>query len=520
MVYNMLYDWQKKICDAITMPSFGLFLDCGCGKTPVSLGLAEFRKCEKILVITLNSKATETVDIKGSWHDWSTKLDNGDFAIHEKKEKSPQFGEKDVYIVNYDSLYVREKSESTDKRKKPLKLRPPLLDFIASCEGKPSCIICDESHKLKDASTNISKSVDLILAKMKAVAKRVTMLLLSGTPFTTGYIDLWNQLRLLGCPMKKQEFKDKFCEMGHFKRLAAWQQPIVGYKNLDELYRLTHLYSITIKSEDVVKLPDAFHVDYPLPPSEFFKILTKPYLKEPEFVAHNGRLARMGLSLIDIESAPMKSKNLYYNPWYRNIDYPEEDFVCDTPALLWMRARQLSIGFQGNGEKYRWYDRSRLERFKEFMEDYPDNYVVFYNYVPEFNELFWICDKLGYNIDVYNGEIKSLYFYDLYEKQTENQRIANRKNIILANFATGSTGKNWQNYNKCVLFSIPLYKDWEQGLKRVLRIGSTEPVTYYHFFSDNWLDNDMRSALDSGIQYSQDMFNKALNKVYFSVEHP
>lgn len=514
----MLYDWQKKICDAITMPSFGLFLDCGCGKTPVSLGLAEYRKCEKILVITLNSKATENVTVKGSWHDWSTKLGSGDYTIHEKKETAPVFGEKDVYIVNYDSLYLREKKDPTAKRSPPLKLRKPLQDFILSCKDKRCCLICDESHKLKDASTNISKSVDLILAKMKSVSKSVTMLLLSGTPFTTGYIDLWNQLRLLGCPMLKQEFKDKYCIMGHYKRLAAWQQPIVGYKNLKSLYKMTHLYSITVKSEDVVQLPDSFHVDYPLPPSEFFNILTKPYLNLKAFVAHNGRLAKLHLPVIDVETAPMKSDTLYYNPWYRNIDYPEEDFICDTPSLLWMRARQLSIGFQGNGEKYQWYDRSRLEKFEEFLTDYPDNYVVFYNYVPEFNELFWICDRLGYNVDVYNGEIKNLHFYERYESQDESQQIANKKNIILANFATGSTGKNWQSYSKCVLFSIPLYKDWEQGLKRVLRIGSKEPVTYYHFYSDNWLDEDMRKALDSGIQYSQDMFNKTLNKVYLSVE--
>ncbi len=72
---------------------------------------------------------------------------------------------------------------------------------------------------------------------------------------------------------------------------------------------------------------------------------------------------------------------------------------------------------------------------------------------------------------------------------------------------------NWQLYSKCVITSLPLYKDWAQGLKRVHRVGSKEPVFYHVFKSDNWLDKGMWNALQSSQEYSQEMFNSALNEI-------
>ena len=52
---------------------------------------------------------------------------------------------------------------------------------------------------------------------------------------------------------------------------------------------------------------------------------------------------------------------------------------------------------------------------REFLEEHENNYIIFYNYTPELLELYKICEELGYNIDVYSGEIKSLNFYNIYE---------------------------------------------------------------------------------------------------------
>ena len=37
MIYDLLYDYQKDITNEITKNEYGLFLDMGIGKTPISL---------------------------------------------------------------------------------------------------------------------------------------------------------------------------------------------------------------------------------------------------------------------------------------------------------------------------------------------------------------------------------------------------------------------------------------------------------------------------------------------------
>ena len=127
--------------------------------------------------------------------------------------------------------------------------------------------------------------------------------------------------------------------------------------------------------------------------------------------------------------------------------------------------------------------------------------------------MYDICEELGYKTDVYCGEVKSLTYYDAYSKQTEAQRLTNTKNIILANFASGSTGLNWQLYNKCIIASLPLYKDWAQGIKRIHRTGQKRTTFYHIFIQDNWLDKSMYKALTESIDYSDKMFMSDLSRV-------
>ena len=513
MIYTMLYDWQKSIVDKIQEhKSFGLFLDMGLGKTPLSLALGERHHCTKILVITLNPKALEKPTDGGSWQNWLTKYGDGTMEIHSKKDKKEYRRDTPAaLVINYESLYDRKMMNLQNQ----IVFSDPVKKFLNSCGNQNVLLILDESHKIKDSKTTQTKTIVRIRNYLRACSNLYTYLL-TGTPFSTGFIDLYNQISFVGCPMKKADFKDQFCITGNVYGLLGWQQPIVGYKNVDKLFSLVHDYAITIKSEDVVDLPEKIFVEKFSPPDVFFDTLTKKILTQSKFASLNETRKRIGVPYIEdpsqIQTVRTKGK-VVLNPWFRHTNFPEDTCKGDTPALLWLRARQLSIGFQGDTDKCYWYNISRINMIKDFLVENPDNYVLFYNYNAEFYMLFDMLDEIGYNIDVYNGEIKSTKFYERYASQDEAKRLSNKRNVILANFASGSTGMNWQLYNKCVVASIPLYKDWAQGIKRVHRIGSKEPVFYYIFRSNNWLDNDMWKALQTSQDYSQDMFNQKLNKI-------
>lgn len=501
-VYEHLYDWQKNIIDTLQdKQSYGIWLDCGLGKTPVGLAFAERHKCTKVLIVTLNAKACETEDVEGSWLYWASKM-NIHYNFMTKSTENFDVSNNELFIINYESLFLRKK----DKKARVL-LKENVENFIKSCKGHNVAILIDESHKIKDLQSQQTLAIFKIKQLLEKYSNSVFTYLLTGTPFTTGYVDLYAQLKMLGCEMTKTTFVDNFCIRGHRPGLLGWQQPIIGYKNVDEMFKLVHKYAITAESEMFVKLPKDIPIYYYTPMSSAFIA----YMKEKDYPTNIIKnCIKFGVDYSKYVDLPHKKIN---NPFYRNIAYPELDWLAETSGSYWLRARQLSIGFQGNADKSRWFDKSRLNMLEKFLTENENNYVLFYNYTPELIEIYNICEKLGYNIDVYCGEAKSLVFYERYSHQSESEQLTNKKNVIIANFALGSTGLNWQKYNRMILFSLPIYKDYYQGIKRILRLGQKQTTFFYFFMSNNWLDKSMYQSLVDGTNYNSDMYAADLERI-------
>lgn len=503
-LYEKLFDYQKNIVDKFkNKNSFGLFLDMGLGKTIVSLAFAEENNCTKVIIITINPKANEDESVKDSWLGWA-KQSSIKYKLHTKYSKDEFLVEQnDLLLLNYESLFSRSKD-----RKQKVQLKQQIVDFIYSCVGHNVAIIVDESHKMKNLKSLQTEAIFKIKSALKMQAKNVYSYLLTGTPFTTGYIDLYSQLKMLDYPDTKTNFVDRYCVRGHLPGLLGWQQPIVGYKNIDELFDLVHKYAITIRSEEVISLPEQIFVYHSTEESHQFKMLTTEFVNGKEVVKENSLHKN---KIYDIEQYDADKK--IGNPYYRNIAYPELKWIAETSGTFWLRAREISIGFQGNSEDFEWYDNARMNEIKSFLERNEDNYVIFYNYTPELLALFNICSELGYNVDIFSGEIKSLFFYNKFCNLTESEKLITKKQVILANFASGSTGMNWQQYNKVIIASTPLYKDYAQAIKRVHRPGQKNRVFYHVFYQKNWLDLSMQKALKEQKQYNQDMYDADLTRI-------
>lgn len=497
-LYSQLFPFQKEIVDKYKdRTRLGLFLDMGLGKTITSLALCEANDINRIIFIGLKSKTSETVSDKGSFDYY---LNEMGFNIHKidklKNNELPELvNEKEALIINYERLLEKRRSNE---------LNSALSSFIKQSKGKKIAVIVDESHKVKSSSTKNSKMLEKVNSLIN-VYGYLYLYLLTGTPWTKDYMDFHNQLKFLGMPLSFSKFKEKFAVLGHIKGILNWQQPVIGFKNLDELFNLVSQYSISEMTENNIELPNQVFIEIKLPKTKIFDTFLSSRITEKE---HAKLFKERGL---DVEETT--SLKLTPNMFFRNLSFPKMDWFADTPSKFWMRSRQLSIGFQGNEENFEWFDESRVEKLKELLDEKRDNYIIFYNYTPEFFKIFEVCESLGYKVDVYNGNIKNLTFYDEFEKMNEEQRFNAPRRVIVTNYASGGIGKNWQLYHKTIFFSIGLYGLYSQALKRNHRIGQSKPIHYYTFYQDNFLDKGMLQALEEKVEYNYEMFNYQLEKV-------
>lgn len=222
MIYDKLYDYQKKIVDSRKdYESHALFMDMGTGKTITSLALFEQSKLKKILVICIVSKREDWYDeIKTNCNIDCTILDKGT-----TKNKELLKNNANGYVVNFESCWRLDKD---------------LLNLI----DEDWFIIIDESHKIKNTKSKIGKFVNKL--RTKTYAKCI----LTGTPQNQGYIDYYNQLRFIDVIMMKEiEFKREFCvyELSSFG--GRYVNQLVGYKNTQELDRIINENCIFFKRD-------------------------------------------------------------------------------------------------------------------------------------------------------------------------------------------------------------------------------------------------------------------------------
>lgn len=508
-----LYDYQEKIINKLFYKhAAGIFTDMGTGKTPMAVTLAARHQCDRIIVVTPNGKLFEGYS-EGSWPWWIQQQYSSNMKIYFKNAKIYMSPKTSAYICNYEALYDHKKSTT-----KTICLNKSLKAYLHTCVQKNICVIFDESHKLKNSQALQTKAADYLCKIVKAYSKETYVYLLTGTPFTQGYIDLWSQLRFLDCNISKTAFVNAFCIRGNIPGLLGWQQPIVGYKNTNDLFKIVHEYAVTMKSEEVLSLPEQIFTYYKYSETKAMRAFSKPKITLSQILEVEHDFGLEDIPLLDGKTVAehlangMTKKSVINNPFFRNICYPSQEWLADTSGASWLRARQLSIGFNGNEQHALWYDSTRFDMIEEMLAIHETNYVIFYNFNAEINRLYDICTKLDYKIDVYNGKIKKLTYYNEYASADEETKRFMQKRVVIANFASGSTGLNLQQYNHCIIASLPTYGDWAQGLKRIHRAGQTKNTYYYIFMQDSWLDRSMQQALIENITYDSKLFEKDLQK--------
>lgn len=345
MLYDLLYDYQKKIVDDLKIyDSNALFLDVGCGKSITSLALFEQKqirkKCKKLLIICICAKINEWVHDCERWFPFSKTI-----VINKDSSKREfESGNFDIAIINFEKTWRYN----------------GLLTIDNEC-----MIIIDESHKIKESTTKVGQFMQLL--GQRTLYKTI----LTATPMGNGYIDLYNQLYFLGLnDMSLNGFKEKYCneKLVYIPGSRPFRQ-IVGYHNTEELDLIVNKYARYYER----KLDDSLVPSEIVIPIE----LDKKYSKIRRDKVYNDIV----LDKIGMRRVALKS-------------------LCSGTII------GNTLVDENNRHREYQLNTNKLDWVKSFLEDFNERVVIFYCYDHQRDQLYDMITKLKRPCARYCSEYK------------------------------------------------------------------------------------------------------------------
>ncbi len=303
-------------------------------------------------------------------------------------------------------------------------------------------LMLDESSLIQNKTAKQTKFIVNRLRPMNVI-------LLSGTPCSGKYENLWTQAKLLGWDIPESTYLDHYVnrKLMDFGGAKFWK--VIGYKNVERLKQRFREYgSVFLKTEDVMNLPQQTFTDvYVDPPKEY-----KKFMKE---------------GIIEIDGV---------------------ELIGDTQLTKRLRARQICS----------LYAKARYDAFKDLLVSTNDRLIVFYNFTEELNKLMSIAIAYGRPCSVVNGFRKTLEEYENCEDS-----------VTFVQYQAGSKGLNLQKANKIIYFSLTeKCDDWMQSQKRIHRIGQDRPCFYYIIKCKGTVEEKIHAALMRGEDFTDELFRE------------
>lgn len=406
------------------------FYDMGLGKT--------FIGSEKMKQLAAN--ANLIICQKSKIQDW-------------KQHFTDNYPRANVLDLTNKKEYEEWKEETQEKRAHPIVgiinyelawRRPELLKI------KHFTLMLDESSLIQNESAKQTKFI------LKLQPDNV--ILLSGTPCSGKYENLWTQAHLLGWEIPKRTYEQQYVNWTTLN-LGQAKARIVGrakvrivdkknpYKNVKRLkQKLRENGALFKKTEEVLDLPEQTYVTITCEPVAAYKTLLKD-------------------KIVTLEG---------------------KELVADTTLTEHLYARMVC------GQ----YNPNKLQALKDLIESTKDRLIIFYNFNAELEKIKSVCQDRP--LSIINGSIKDLTAYE-----------AESDSITLVQYQAGAKGLNLQKANKVIYFTpTERCEDWMQSAKRIHRIGQKNACIYYKLVTRRTIEEGIYKALERGEDYTHELFRK------------
>lgn len=419
------------------------YLDMGLGKTFVGSEKAVNLDANIVLIVCQKSKVQDWIDHFRINYDWIDDVlnltDKKQFELFTGLLKIKLFPPKYVCVgvINYDLIF---------RRKDLLNLE----NFT---------LLLDESSLIQNEKAERTKFI------LKMHPKNV--ILLSGTPTSGKYENLWSQIQLLGWNISLKLFQRQYV---NWKKIDVADVKISvvdkddPYKNIDRLKtKLREHGAVFLKTEECFDLPEQTFIDIKVDSSKEYR-----KFKKDKFIKIQRDWA--------VENACDPN------------DIGERELAGDTTLTQMLYERQL-CGM---------YSDEKWQALEDLIESTQDRLIIFYNFNDELMLLKELAENLERPVSEVNGQTKDLTNY---EEQSNS--------ITLIQYQAGSMGLNLQKANKIVYFTLPLMSElFEQSKKRIHRIGQKQPCFYYTLTVKNSIEESIKRVLDMRKDYTNELFEE------------
>lgn len=445
-----LRDYQEKILNDLKyVPSIGLFMKTGSGKTLTSLERVMQNETKNLLIICPQKIITQWWEVLEEHTDFKPLKYKLNLAANKKNELFENYlKENDIncIVVNFDIL---DKVNCLDK-------------YI----DNNWTIIVDESHKIKNTGS-YRHPIKTTKRCLELGEKTIYKIILTATPTEKengGYIDLYSQLKFLGyIDYNETYFKNNFCIMSTLQTpgMPFPIKKIVGYR-MDRIEKeLKPILSTTCryyapKYGDYE--PQMIKINIPRA-SSYTKLLRERTYKE--IIFDNVSAMRIG------------KKSLISGKITGTNEYGER------------------FNYDDNNEKASWLE--------EFLSNTDEVVSVLYCYNVEKDKIIEVCEKLNKKYIIING--------DIVDKPAELKKDFD---VVIGQYQAFSESLDGLQY-KChlmVFYSMPDSSlSYKQSLGRIDRIGQTQVPTYYHLIMDSTIDESIYDMLKNKVEFSEKELN-------------
>lgn len=328
-----------------------------------------------------------------------------------------------VGIINYDLLFRRSQ--------------------LLSLSG--FTLLLDESSLIQNEKAKRSKFV--------LNMNPANVILLSGTPVSGKYENLWSQIHLLGWGISNDLYNRQYVNWetvevdGFPVRRVNKEHP---YRNVDRLKsKLREHGAFFLKTEECFTLPEQNFVTVRVPTIPQYR----KFRKKKVVIAPDGA-----------------------------------ELIGDTMLTEFLYSRQLC----GH------YNHHKLQAFCDLLSATRERLIVFYNYNAELAVLTEAVKAAERPLSVVNGKIKDL---TAYEEQTDS--------VTLIQYQAGAMGLNLQKANVIVYFTLTDKSElFEQSKKRIHRIGQNRPCFYYLLICVGSVEEALLKTLEQRRDFTDELFRE------------